>query len=58
MKKKQEKQPKGRPVTRKIEQIDASPEEIAKAMFRNADRKLEASKKIKDKRLPYKELVN
>lgn len=50
MKKKQEKQPKGRPVTRKIEQIDASPEEIAKAMFRNADRKLEASKKIKGKK--------
>ena len=49
MKKKQKKQPKGRPVTRKIEQIDASPEEIAKAMFRNADRKLEASKKIKRK---------
>ena len=49
MKKKQEKQPKGRPVTRKIEQIDASPEQIAKAMFRNADRKLEASKKIKRK---------
>ena len=49
MKKKQEKQPKGRPATRKIKQIDASPEEIAKAMFRNADRKLEASKKIKDK---------
>ena len=50
MKKKQEKRSKGRPVTRKIEQIDASPEEIAKALFRNADRKLEASKKIKDKR--------
>ena len=49
MKKKQEKQPQGRPVMRKIEQIDASPEEIAKAMFRNAARKLEASKKIKDK---------
>lgn len=44
------KQLKGRPVTRKIEQIDASPEEIAKALFRNADRKLEASKKIKSKR--------
>ena len=49
MKKKQEKKRKGRPVTRKIEQIDASPEEIAKAMFRNAGRKLEASKKIKGK---------
>ena len=44
------KQPKGRPATRKIEKIDASLEEIAKAMFRNADRELEASKKIKDKK--------
>ncbi len=50
MKKKKEKRSRGKPVTRKIEQIDASPEEIAMALFRNADRKLEASKKIKGKR--------
>ena len=33
MKKKQEKRSRGKPVTREIEQIDASPEEIAKAIF-------------------------
>lgn len=48
--KNQKKQPRGRPIKNIIEPIDAPPEEIAKAMFRNADRKLEASKKIKDKR--------
>lgn len=52
MKKEKEdtKSSKGRPVKNVIEPIDASPEEIAKAIFRNADRKLEASKKIKGKR--------
>lgn len=57
MKEKQEKQPKGRPATRKIEKIDASPGEIARAMFRNADRKLEAPKKIKPKKKQRKEVA-
>ena len=48
--KKQTKQPRGRPIKNIIEPIDASPEEIAKAMFRNADRKLEEKKRIKSKR--------
>jgi hypothetical protein len=46
----QKKQPRGRPTKNIIEPIDASPEEIAKAMFRNADRKLEEKKRIKSKR--------
>ena len=32
---------KGRPVTRTVEPIDASPEEIVKAMFRVADREVD-----------------
>ena len=32
------KRPRGRPVIRVIEQIDAAPEEIVKAVFRVADR--------------------
>ena len=32
------KRPRGRPATRVIEQIDAPPEEIVKAVFRVADR--------------------
>lgn len=31
------KKPRGRPVTRVIQRIDASPEDIAKAVFRVAD---------------------
>ena len=46
-KKTQTKKPRGRPVKNVIEPIDATPEEIARAIFRDADRKLEASKKIK-----------
>lgn len=45
--KQQDKKPRGRPVKNVIEPIDATPEEIAKAIFRDADRKLEARKKIK-----------
>lgn len=43
---KKEKKPKGRPETRKIPRIDTTPEELAKAIFRNADRDLQASRKI------------
>ena len=43
------KQPRGRPIKNIIEPIDATPEEIAKAMFRNADRKLKEKKRIKSK---------
>lgn len=45
--KNQPSKPRGRPVKNVIEPIDATPEEIARAIFRDADRKLEASKKIK-----------
>ena len=43
----EKKRPRGRPVKNVIEPIDASPEEIARAIFRDADRKLEARRKIK-----------
>ncbi len=46
-KKDQTKKPRGRPETRKIERIDTTPEELARAIFRNADREMKASKKIK-----------
>lgn len=36
--------PRGRPVTNKIERIPALPEDIAKAMFRAADKKLKRAK--------------
>ena len=49
-KKNQKKKPRGRPETRKIERIDTTPEELARAIFRNADRDLQASKKIKFKK--------
>ncbi len=39
-----EKQPKGRPVTNKLDRIPASPEDIAKAMFKAADKKIEKPK--------------
>lgn len=39
--------PRGRPETRKIEQINTTPEEFARAMFRNANRELQVLKKIK-----------
>lgn len=35
------KHPRGRPVIREIKPIDASPEEIVKAVFRVADRELD-----------------
>ena len=47
-KKNQTKQPRGRPVKNKIKPINASPEEIAKAICLSADKKLEAGRKIKD----------
>lgn len=48
--KKRENKPKGHPETRKIPRIDTTPEELAKAIFRNADRDLQASRKIKLKK--------
>ena len=45
--KKQDKQPRGRPVKNVIEPIDTTPEELARAMFRNAERDRLASRKIK-----------
>ena len=39
--------PRGRPVKNVIKPINASPEEIAKAICLAADKKLEARKKIK-----------
>lgn len=41
---------RGKPTKNIIELIDALPEEIAKAMFRNADKRLEEKKRIKSKR--------
>ncbi len=35
---------KGRPVTNKIDQIPASPEDIAKAIFRSANKKIKKPK--------------
>ena len=49
-KKQKTKKPRGRPETRKIGRIDTTPEELARAIFRNADRELQASKKIKFKK--------
>ena len=49
-KKDQKKRPRGRPETRKIPRIDTTPEELARAIFRNADRDLQASRKIKLKK--------
>ena len=50
MKKQPPKKPRGRPVKNVIKPIDALPEEVARAMFRNADRKLQASRKIKSEK--------
>lgn len=41
--------PRGRPVTNKIEPIPATPEEIAKAIFKAADKKVKKAKKVKKK---------
>ena len=46
-KEEQKKQPRGRPVKNVIEPIDATPEELARAICRNADRKLAKKRKIK-----------
>lgn len=46
-----EKQPRGRPIVNKIDQIPAPPEDIAKAIFRAADKKIKKAKP-KDKRKP------
>ncbi|MCY4262974.1 MAG: hypothetical protein OXC97_06660 [Candidatus Dadabacteria bacterium] len=43
----QNKKPVGRPEIRTIPRIDTTPEELAKAMFRNAERQRKASSKIK-----------
>lgn len=45
MKKQQTKRPRGRPVKNVIEPIDTMPEELARAICRDADRKL--ARKIK-----------
>ncbi|MDQ2949606.1 MAG: hypothetical protein M3Y27_27335 [Acidobacteriota bacterium] len=36
---------RGRPITNQVDQIPASPEDIAKAIFRAADKKLKPVKK-------------
>ena len=41
--------PRGRPITNKIEPISASPEDIAKAIFRAADKQAAKAKPIKKK---------
>ncbi len=47
MKKEKKKRPRGRPVKNVIKPINASPEEIAKAISLTADKKLESRKRIK-----------
>lgn len=46
-KKEEKKRPRGRPVKNVIEPIDATPEELARAICRNADRELSKKRKIK-----------
>ena len=41
--------PRGRPTKNKMERIPASPEQIAKALFRAADKKITKRKKPKKK---------
>ena len=43
------KQPRGRPITNQTERIPASAEEIAKAIFRAANKKIEQKPKPKKK---------
>lgn len=43
----QNKKPRGRPVKNVIKQIDASPEDIAKAICLSAEKKLQEKRKIK-----------
>ncbi len=45
--KEKNKKPIGRPETRTIPRINTTPEELAKAIFRNAERERRASSKIK-----------
>jgi len=40
-----DKQPKGRPIVNKVDPIPASPEQIAKAIFRAADKKAKPKKR-------------
>jgi hypothetical protein len=42
--------PRGRPIKNKMEQIPASPEHIARAIFRAADKKIVKSAKPKRKK--------
>ena len=46
-KKEKAKKPRGRPVKNVIEPIDTTPEELARAICRNADRKLVQKRKMK-----------
>ena len=46
-KKATQQKPRGRPVKNVIKPIDATPEELARAICRNADRKLVQKRKIK-----------
>lgn len=41
--------PRGRPITNEVEPIPGSPEEIAKAIFRAADKKAAKVKRVKKK---------
>lgn len=41
--------PRGRPITNKIDPIPASPEKIAQAIFKAADKKITPAKKPKKK---------
>lgn len=43
----EKKRPRGRPETRVVPRIDATPEELARALCRNADRKLAQKLRIK-----------
>ena len=42
--------PRGRPIKNKVDQIPASPEQIAKALFRAADKKIAKPAKPKRKK--------
>lgn len=45
-----EKQSKGRPIVNKVDPIPASPDQIAKAIFRAADKKIAKQAKPKKKK--------
>lgn len=42
--------PRGRPITNKVDQISATPEEIAKAIFRAADKKAKSAEPEKKRK--------